>query len=553
MPVAYSYIRFSTPDQLKGDSLRRQLDLSEKYAAKHGFELDETLTLQDLGLSAYHKINIQKGALGVFLQAISDGKIKRGSYLLVESLDRLSRAKVLDALSIFSDIIKAGITIVTLADGMEYSEKSITDNWTQLIISLAIMSRSHEESATKSQRLKSVWEQKLLDAPSKIMTKAIPAWLEIVDEEFIVNEEKANIVREIFNLVRVGYGLHLIERKFNSEAVPILGRSARWYRSYIIKILRGRSVLGEFQPMKGENGKRVLNGDPIIDYYPAIITEEEYYAAHNALDIRTNKGGRKGSSISNVFSGLCKCGYCGGTMRYENKGKSWQYLGCTNAKSGVGCKYILWLYYDFENTILSKLASLDIASVLQESEVEAEKLKLEAEVAKLDEVKKRIRNLLALAEMTDDLNEVMTRLSELKEEEKGIKLIMKELEEKTQVPILTRKHFDQFKKLRETLDSASGDELIDLRLRISTELKRLIAKIEIYPDGDKPWSYGMQLIDIKPGKEGRFAVVFFKSGEARVFHGINTMATLWPGPKSDEGVANAFNLPFSKKQTVKEE
>jgi len=30
---AYSYIRFSTPEQLKGDSLRRQLESSRKYAA----------------------------------------------------------------------------------------------------------------------------------------------------------------------------------------------------------------------------------------------------------------------------------------------------------------------------------------------------------------------------------------------------------------------------------------------------------------------------------------------------------------------------------------
>ena len=90
MPTAYSYIRFSTPEQLKGDSLRRQLDLSEKYAIENGLELDTTLKLRDLGLSAYHKVNVEKGALGVFFEAIKDGRIKRGSYLLVESLDRLS-------------------------------------------------------------------------------------------------------------------------------------------------------------------------------------------------------------------------------------------------------------------------------------------------------------------------------------------------------------------------------------------------------------------------------------------------------------------------------
>ena len=31
-PKCYSYIRFSTPEQSKGDSLRRQLELSANYA-----------------------------------------------------------------------------------------------------------------------------------------------------------------------------------------------------------------------------------------------------------------------------------------------------------------------------------------------------------------------------------------------------------------------------------------------------------------------------------------------------------------------------------------
>jgi hypothetical protein len=40
-PKAYSYIRFSTPDQEKGDSLRRQEKDAEDYAKKHGLTLDE--------------------------------------------------------------------------------------------------------------------------------------------------------------------------------------------------------------------------------------------------------------------------------------------------------------------------------------------------------------------------------------------------------------------------------------------------------------------------------------------------------------------------------
>lgn len=49
MTKVYSYMRFSTDEQLKGDSLRRQSDAAKTYADSHGLELDEELTYRDLG------------------------------------------------------------------------------------------------------------------------------------------------------------------------------------------------------------------------------------------------------------------------------------------------------------------------------------------------------------------------------------------------------------------------------------------------------------------------------------------------------------------------
>lgn len=48
-PVAFSYIRFSTPEQSKGDSLRRQTELSARYAEEHGLLLREDLKMHDVG------------------------------------------------------------------------------------------------------------------------------------------------------------------------------------------------------------------------------------------------------------------------------------------------------------------------------------------------------------------------------------------------------------------------------------------------------------------------------------------------------------------------
>ncbi|KVR83488.1 recombinase family protein [Burkholderia vietnamiensis] len=48
---AYSYLRFSTPEQAQGDSFRRQTALAEAYAQQHGLELDTTLRFADEGVS----------------------------------------------------------------------------------------------------------------------------------------------------------------------------------------------------------------------------------------------------------------------------------------------------------------------------------------------------------------------------------------------------------------------------------------------------------------------------------------------------------------------
>ncbi len=155
---AYSYVRFSTPDQAKGDSARRQVAAAKAFAEANGLILDDAMT--DAGLSAYHGQHREKGALGTFLSAVEAGEIAKGSLLIVESLDRLSRADVMSAFDQLNTLIRAGVEVVTLSDGQRYSRQSVTADWTRLLISLTIMSRAHEESARKSERCAAAWSEK---------------------------------------------------------------------------------------------------------------------------------------------------------------------------------------------------------------------------------------------------------------------------------------------------------------------------------------------------------------------------------------------------------
>jgi DNA invertase Pin-like site-specific DNA recombinase len=108
---------------MKGDSFERRTRAAAEYASAHGLELDTKLTFRDLGVSAFRGRNAQTGALKAFLEGVEQGDIPQGSYLLVESLDRVSRDQIIAAQSLFLGIIDAGVTLVTLTDNKAFPKE----------------------------------------------------------------------------------------------------------------------------------------------------------------------------------------------------------------------------------------------------------------------------------------------------------------------------------------------------------------------------------------------------------------------------------------------
>ncbi len=179
----YSYHRISTKRQLKGGGIERQLEASAAFCEEKGWAMDTTFQLTDIGKSAFHGKNLDdKAALGSFLNAVDQGLIKRPAVLLVESLDRISRANIMDALELFIRILNTGITICTYIDRMVYSKEELQNNFAPLIISITLMCRSHDESEIKSRRIKTSWKQMREKAKNNdgLMHKHVyPAWIDI--------------------------------------------------------------------------------------------------------------------------------------------------------------------------------------------------------------------------------------------------------------------------------------------------------------------------------------------------------------------------------------
>jgi hypothetical protein len=94
MAEVLSYIRFSSFPQERGDSIRRQTSLGDAWLNRHPqHTLDATLTLRDLGVSAFRGANLdkEKGDLGKFIHLPKTGRVPKGSILMLENLDRFSR------------------------------------------------------------------------------------------------------------------------------------------------------------------------------------------------------------------------------------------------------------------------------------------------------------------------------------------------------------------------------------------------------------------------------------------------------------------------------
>ena len=373
--TAYSYIRFSHPDQAKGDSLRRQTELRDAWLARNRVSLDTSITLEDKGISGFsgdHRSNPDRHALAAFLYAVEKKRIPKGSFLIVESLDRLSREDILPALTLVLSLIQAGVRVVQLLPvETVYDEKT---NPMAMMMMIMELSRGHSESAMKSDRVGRAWKDKRRRAAEtgEPLTARTPAWLLLSGEKWSVDENAARAIRHIYAQATAGYGIGTITRQLNAASTPVIGgRSKHWARSYVSKILHNRAVVGEYQPFTGRAGKRRKEGAPIPDYYPALLTEEAWYAAQAATTSRRGKAGRPAKDRVNLFTGIVRDARDGGTMQMMDKGKkgAGPVLVSYNSQQGVlPARAHSFPLRTLEAAVLSCLREIDPRQILPAAE-----------------------------------------------------------------------------------------------------------------------------------------------------------------------------------------
>ena len=518
MPKGYVYVRYSTVEQGQGDSVERQLYLARQFAESRTdlhIEIDETVAFIDRGVSSFTGDNLAADkALGQFLAAVDRGEILPGSFLLVESLDRLSRQEIAPAQRVFLNILNRGITVATTSpvEARVYDSKA---GLIDLIVMLTHMERAHAESALKSRRVKAAWDRKRDKARDKsIITRVCPQWLTVSPDgtHFIVDEERAEVVRKIFACAE-SMGYQSIARYLNETGVrPFSPRSKGWQSSRIVKIMLNPAVIGTFQPgsityvqtKEGLRRRVVHEGAPIENYYPAIIDVDLFNRVQVQKASRAkHASGRKGKAIRNLFSHVATCGSCGNNMVLVQKGPAHgaeKYLVCSIARRGAGCKYYSWPYDPLEEAFLNYCQNIDLSELTHDEPTKNELISFRKKVLALQG--ERTSTIATMDRLMNDVKKnggvmpkaVQSYLLSSEERLGNLDAELKDTESRLAAEeerVRQRKTFkEMFGSLMSQLVSAGDPERLRLRAGLQRLIRSAVTKMELFrspPEHQAEW------------------------------------------------------------------
>jgi DNA invertase Pin-like site-specific DNA recombinase len=332
------YARFSNQEQAQGNSQARQLSLCRDMVERHGWQGSPTRELIDEGLSAFSGANRAPGGLlFAFEQEAEAGRYRNGHILVVENLDRISRQGYDAVLPFLQKLTSQGVTVATVdGDRIYAAYERVT--MASVIEAVVKSELSREESEKKSRRLKAAQNKRVSDAQANAgqhisHTATVPAWLNVertskLSErptyKMTLNERRVEILREIFQLTIDGYGTPAIAKLLNGRGEPVwshLGQKSNngWTVGYLTKLVLNRAVMGEYHPMnRPRSGPQTSKDVTVLNHFPQAIDPVMFAKAQSARQGRKNTSGAWQITHNNLFSGIAKCGMCGGRMKLEN-------------------------------------------------------------------------------------------------------------------------------------------------------------------------------------------------------------------------------------------
>jgi hypothetical protein len=389
------------------------------------------------------------------------------------------------------DILDSGINIVQLHPETVFKHER--SDMTDIIRAIIELSRGYSESRMKSVRSLANWEHavKLAREKNKPIPGRMPAWVTMTEAGTLeLIDDRATVVRQIYEWAAAGYGVTTIVKKLTAAKVPAFGGrvtsedgttrkvegdsygSGQWWTTYVRDILTDKRAIGQYQPRDSQGRKK---GDPIPNYYPAVVTEQQFYAVRAAMTGRKNKPGRIGKAVSNLFGGLLKNARDGESYyvnAWSQKGLFIRFLMNKTSREGLSKCYSFPLS-DFEQAILYRLREID-PDTIKPAATTTEVSVIQDE---LNFIRGRRTELaLLLTTQGADLPEVTAALGQLASREKELLAKVEKNAETVVKPLSNTCR--EVHRLTDLLYTAkTPEEREDIRLRMRAAFRRWISEI----------------------------------------------------------------------------
>ena len=322
------YPRLSHEDTLQGESnsISNQKRILEAYAKQNGFSNLKWYT--DDGFSG---ANFQRPGFQSMLADIEAGLV---GTVIVKDMSRLGRNYL--QVGMYTEMIfpQNGVRFIAINDGVDSAQgendfaplRNIFNEW--LV-------------RDTSKKIRAVKRSKGMSG-KPVTSKPVYGYLMDEDENFIIDEEAAPVVKQIYSLCLAGNGPTKIARMLTEQEIPTpgtleyrrTGRTRRYHPGYeckwaantVVHILENREYTGCLVNFKTttqsyKNSKIIYNSEDkqaVFENHHEIIIDRDTW--ERVQELRKQRKRPNRYDEVGLFSGILFCADCGSVMyqqRYQ--------------------------------------------------------------------------------------------------------------------------------------------------------------------------------------------------------------------------------------------
>ena len=346
MKTAVIYARYSSDSQTE-QSIEGQLRVCQDYAKSNGILVVDTYI--DRAMTGTNDMRPD------FQRMIKDSNKRQWDYVLVYKLDRFSRDKY--ETTIHKHTLKENG--VKLLSAME----NIPDSPEGIILESLLEGMNQYYSAELSQKVRRGLNESY--RKGQYTGGFILYGYKVVDMKNVIDEDEAEIVREIFTKYAQGYTATALARDFRARGI-------RTKKGHYIDDKRIYKIIENTK----YNGKVIHGGVVYDNIFPVIIDDVLWQKVQDIRRENQHSPGKKKDIFDFILSGKLVCGDCKRTMVGESgtskSGNLYYYYSClSRRRKNLPCKMKSvekqWLEDIVINTTWSMLADKGVIRYIAET------------------------------------------------------------------------------------------------------------------------------------------------------------------------------------------